>query len=479
MSGMIQDFSDQYVSALQRYFAHQEEAALEQAYELGRKALAEKIGLVEIVSVHQNALAEILKHPLTHAKKNFLIHAADEFLRECIGPFEMTLRGFQETMAKLQQVNEILEKRVMERTESMRRTGETLRALFQASPLAVIELDLNGGVLMWNPAAEQLFGWKKEEVLGLPNPIVPAGEQQEALFLRGRALQGESFAMLETIRQRKDGSLVPVSYSLAPLYDSEGKALGVMVVIADITERRRAEEALRRAHDELEIRVQKRTQDLANSQARLQQLASQLLIAQEKERKRVAVELHDGLLSELAAMKFLFEGKLMLLEKGKLDDLSEFKRVSDILATVIKDARGIMNNLHPSVLDELGLIAAINWLSGEYEKSYPHIKVQKQIQASEWEISDGVKFVIFRVLQEALNNFAKHGKGDRVDLLLSKSNCSFALTIRDNGQGFDVEKAQKGVGLESMRERVEISGGEFQIESILGHGTTIRAIWSI
>ncbi len=607
MSGMIQDFSNQYVSALQRYLAHQEEAALEQAYELGRKALAEKIGLVEMVSVHQIALAEILKHPLTHAKKNFLIHAADEFLRECVGPFEMTLRGFQETMAKLQQVNEILEKRVMERTESLRRTGETLRALFQASPLAVIELDLNGCVLMWNPAAEQLFGWKQEEVLGLPNPIVPSGEQQEALFLRGRALQGESFAMLETIRQRKDGSLIPVSYSLAPLYDSEGKALGVMVVIADITERKqaeealreaeerqrfaletshtgawdlnlvnhtahrslehdrifgydqmlpqwtyqmfldhvlpedraevdakfrhavesqgdwsfecrirrsdgeirwiwaagryrsdlagqeprmagivqditerkRAEEALRRAHDELEIRVQKRTQDLANSQARLQQLASQLLIAQEKERKRVAVELHDGLLSELAAMKFLFEGKLMLLEKGKLDDLSEFKRVSDILATVIKDARGIMNNLHPSVLDELGLIAAINWLSGEYEKSYPHIKVQKQIQASEWEISDGVKFVIFRVLQEALNNFAKHGKGDRVDLLLSKSNCSFALTIRDNGQGFDVEKAQKGVGLESMRERVEISGGEFQIESILGHGTTIRAIWSI
>jgi len=104
----------------------------------------------------------------TPAKKHSLIEAADEFFRECIGPFEMTLRGFQESTAKLQQMNEILEKRVIERTDSMRRTAESLRALFQASPLAVIELDLDGHVLMWNPAAERLFGWKKEEVLGLP-----------------------------------------------------------------------------------------------------------------------------------------------------------------------------------------------------------------------------------------------------------------------------------------------------------------------
>ena len=112
------------------------------------------------------------------------------------------------------------------------------------------------------------------------------------------------------------------------------------------------------------------------------------------------------------------------------------------------------------------------------QKSYPHIKVQKQIEVSEQDISEGIRIVIFRVLQEALNNFAKHGKGDRVDLSLSKSNGAFALTIRDNGQGFDLEKARKGLGLESMRERVELSGGEFQIESTIGQGTTIRAIWT-
>ena len=108
---------------------------------------------------------------------------------------------------------------------------------------------------------------------------------------------------------------------------------------------------------------------MARSHQRLQELASQLIQAQEKERKRVAIELHDSLLSELAAMKYLFEAKLMLLKKGQLADTNEFNKVTDIMQKVIKDARGIMNNLRPSILDEMGLIPTIDWLSEEYQKA--------------------------------------------------------------------------------------------------------------
>ena len=235
---------------------------------------------------------------------------------------------------------------------------------------------------------------------------------------------------------------------------------------------------MRKAKDELEMRVQERTEELAKSQQRLQSLASQLLLAQERERKRIAVELHDGLMSEMAATKFLLEGKIMLLDQGKPVGPAELRRVADVLAGTMKEARRVMNNLHPSILDELGLIATIGWLFGEYQKSYPQITVQQEIAVSEKDIAEEIKVVIYRVLQEALNNFARHGKGDRVEVALFKSDGTFSLVIRDNGQGFDMEIVPKGLGLVSMRERVELSGGEFQIESTIGQGTTIRAIWS-
>jgi len=249
--------------------------------------------------------------------------------------------------------------------------------------------------------------------------------------------------------------------------------------VATAMERIRLIKELQKSRDELENRVRARTEELERSQNRLQQLSSQLLLAQEKERKRVAMELHDGLLSELAATKYLLEGKIMLLDKGKPVDAAELRRVADILGGAIKEARRLMNNLHPSILDELGLISTLGWLCGEYQKSYPNISVQKEIAVSEKDISVSLKVVIYRVLQEALNNFARHGNGDRVGIFLSKSNSTLELTIQDNGRGFDMGKVQKGVGLESMRERVEISGGEFQIESGIGQGTTIQATWTI
>jgi PAS domain S-box-containing protein len=366
------------------------------------------------------------------------------------------------------------------RAESkLRESEQGLSALYSSMTEGVAQheviYDSGGQVIDYiirnvNPAFETITGLSKDEIIN---------KNASEIYGTGKAPYLDIYSRVVLSRQAEsfETYFPPMKkyFHISVFSPAQGR---FATVFEDITERKLAEESLRKAKDELEMRVQERTEELATSHHRLQQLASQLLQAQEKERKRVAVELHDSLLSELAAMKFLFEGKLMLLKKGQLADANEFDRVTDVMQKVMKDARGIMNNLRPSILDEMGLIPTIDWLSREYQKAYGHIQIQKQVEVIEKDIPDVLRVVIFRVLQEALNNFAKHGRGDFVDLSLWKSGNTLHLRIQDNGQGFDVGKVQKGVGLESMRERVELSGGSFDVESTAGRGTTIRASWS-
>ena len=349
--------------------------------------------------------------------------------------------------------------------------ADTQKKFTLANPSALREFgfDTAGNGIEVEELARNLETFRPD---GSPRPVE---ETPPLRSLQGEVIRNEE----EIIRTPARGELRHRQISSTPVKNAAGAIVGSVSVVRDITELKRMEGELRKSRDELELRVRARTEELAKSQIRLQNLSSQLLLAHEKERRRVAIELHDGLLSELAAMKYLLEGKVVHLDQGKIVNADELRRISDILGTTMKEARRIMNNLHPFVLDELGFIAAMKWVCGEYQKSYPHILIQTEIGITERDISDGIRVVIFRVLQEALNNFARHGNGRRVEIALSKTDRNFSLLIRDDGQGFDMEKVQMGLGLESMRERVELSGGEFQIESIIGQGTTIRAIWSI
>ncbi len=146
--------------------------------------------------------------------------------------------------------------------ESLRETHDTLRALIQSSPLAIILLDPHGNVTLWNPASEQMFGWNEAEVQGHLNPIVPPDKMGEYRALRERVLRGDAFTGVEVLRQKKDGSVIPISISTAPLHDSQGNINGILGVMADITERKRDEEELRRRASEFAA-LYETTRDLA------------------------------------------------------------------------------------------------------------------------------------------------------------------------------------------------------------------------
>ena len=159
--------------------------------------------------------------------------------------------------------------------------------------------------------------------------------------------------------------------------------------------------------------------------------------------------------------------------------------VIPIIQGTIEEARRIQMSLRPSILDDLGILATINWFCRQFESTYSNIRIKKEIEIEEHEVPDSLKIVIYRVLQEALNNIAKHSKAAVVLLFLRKTDQTIQLVIRDSGQGFDLEETYsrkgtaRGLGLDSMRERTELSGGSFSIESNKGEGTTIRASWRV
>jgi signal transduction histidine kinase len=299
------------------------------------------------------------------------------------------------------------------------------------------------------------------------------------------------------------------SVSVTP-FPAEGYA---NVYGRDITERKQAEEALRertlqlqQLTDTLEQQVQERAEklevaneelrtridecqrveiELIKSQSDLRRLSVDLLNAQEKERKLVASEIHDSIGSSLSATKFKVESALTELADRSPQTTTALKSLIPIIQGAIDEARRIQMNLRPSTLDDLGLLATLRWLCRQFESTYSAIGVKQNIKIEEHEVPDSLKTVIFRILQEGLNNIAKHSRAKVVLLFLQKTEQAIKLALQDNGQGFDLSKVQspggtpQGLGLKSMRERAELSGGSFEVESTQGKGTTIRASWPI
>jgi PAS domain S-box-containing protein len=263
-------------------------------------------------------------------------------------------------------------------------------------------------------------------------------------------------------------------------------AKGYFVAVFDnITERKRAEEALRQRtaelqqlNETLEERVRKRTGELAS-------LSSELLVAQEKERRRISQDLHDKIWQALELIKLEIED-LFFKEQGAVSATfhEKSKKIKTFIRETVARVRSVQGDLWPPVLDDIGVLATINWYSREFQNSHAGITIERHIDLEEEDVPAPVKIVIYRVMQEAMNNVAKHSHASQVFLSLVKHGRRLEFTVQDNGVGFDPEEVivkrspWGGLGLLSMKERTELSGGRFNVESVRGNGTTVRASWS-
>jgi PAS domain S-box-containing protein len=244
-----------------------------------------------------------------------------------------------------------------------------------------------------------------------------------------------------------------------PCRDSNGQISSYLGISLDITERKQAE------------------QDLQESRERLHFLASQLLTAQEQERKRLALELHDELGHALLILKFSLSDIAQKLPPEQKDLKHQLQEQLEYIKHVIQEVRRLYRNLSPGDVENLGLTRALKSLIEDFAGHLPGIAWQVDLPELTRSFSLPVQTMIYRLVQEALTNIGKYAEPTQVRILAREKKGCLCLVIEDNGHGFDLSEADRdparGLGLAAMRERLNIIGGSFEIRSQKGQGTSL------
>ena len=211
----------------------------------------------------------------------------------------------------------------------------------------------------------------------------------------------------------------------------------------------------------------------------------QLLEVQEHERKSIATELHDSVASSLTAVILGLSRTKPAIDACEPKYRDILTSSITLLRNAIDETRQLMNSLRPPMIDDFGLLSSIRWFTEQYGALYPLLTTATEITIEESFIPANLKIVLFRIIQEAFTNIAKHSRAQTANLYLNQKENSINLVIADDGAGFDPEAANskqalnRGLGIMSMKERAELSGGDLSIDSDRGQGTIISVSWPL
>jgi len=401
-----------------------------------------------------------------------------------------------------------------ERLAAIERAKHEWEGTADALPALVCLLDGDGLVIRANRVVEHWGLGSVSEVVGrgahgLLHPKCAADSCEVAKGLSEgltiiRSGHSHEFEFHDEVsEQALQFVLRPIQVDDEP--DSTLRDSRAVLVVADVSALRRTQNALERLNVGLESRVQVRTRalaesnrDLRNEVARRERaenelrasrnnlalLSEQLIQAQERERRRIAIELHDSVGQSLSAVKYTLERAIIMIQRPALGSPESVlalavQRISETAESI----RAISMNLRPQMLDDLGAASATIWFCREFAEVYANLKVRADIKVENDEIPERVATHVFRSVQELLNNVAKHAQAKNVWVSLKREAMTLTLEIRDDGIGIDTEatapKLLHGTGLRNIRERAEMTGGEFSHTSVNGRGTTAQIRWDL
>ncbi len=342
--------------------------------------------------------------------------------------------------------------------EESERSAFTIRALLDSSTQSVVAVSQDERIVFVNGHTEKMFGYSREELLGqsleilIPEEARARHAEHHKVYFAN--MQSRPMGIgLDLEGRRKDGTRFPVEIGLNVIETATGKL--AVAFVSDITQRRQLEQGAQ-AHAQ-----------------QVQALAASLLTAQEEERRRVSLELHDQICQQLASLAIDIGG---LAVEAPAKFVQE--RLKNLQARVIKaseETRHIAYELHPSVLDDLGLEASLKDLCNQFAAQNPQIAVEFTGAAPPASIPREVASCLYRVARACLQNVSQHAKATHVSVGLAVQKGEVELTVADDGIGFDPEavKGRGGLGLIGMQERARLVKGKLSIAASPGRGTRI------
>jgi PAS domain S-box-containing protein len=350
--------------------------------------------------------------------------------------------------------------------EALRESEERFRGIVEtATDYAIFSVDPHGIIDGWYAGAEAIFRWSEAEAIGMPMDVtytpadrvagVPAQERETA--------RQHGAAPNVRWHRRRDGTPVFIDGVARARYAADGQFLGVFKIGQDVTDRwlaqQRQQEEQGRIRQELQDRVLVATSEVRD-------LSRQLLLAQEEERRHLALELHDDFGQVLTGLALALSAKN--LTESRLAEARQ--TVAEVTARI----RHRSMELRPATLDSYGLLPTLHWHLERYQRQ-TGITVALQQEGVDRRFTPAIEIAAYRIVQEALTNVARHAQADHAIVQLFADEVALTVAVRDHGTGYDPSAITPGSGLGGMRERAELLGGTFEIDTLPGGGVALTA----